>query len=260
MQKTSPGISRSWGSNSQKSPDQCLIGSSPVWYHWQKWAPHWLTSLLYIAGFAGFSIDAILYVWNVVFVNGIILSLSLLFIISYQRGNGIQVVHLICFNSFLHHRGSPQRGFTFQPLSSSHFSSLLWFPPLRAEEPQCLLLTFSYHLSPFHHHHYLPSALCHLPPAPRLSPRLSPPRAPFVCFSLISILPLLQTAGRFSAPDSPSCFPIPIHHSIVCSLLQRDSCCASQLWSFDLHEITALLESILWQSMKPLSLKLRLWK
>lgn len=186
--------------------------------------------------------------------------LCLLFIISYQRRYGIRVAHLICFNSFLYHRGSPLRDFTFQPLSSSYFSSLLRFPPLRAEQPQCLLLTFSYHLSPFGHHHYLPSALCHLPPVLRFSPRLSPPRAPFVCLRLISILPLLQTAGRLSAPDSPSCFPIPIHHSIVCSLLQRDSFCASQSWSFDLHEITALPESILWQRMKVLSLKLRLWK
>lgn len=37
------------------------------------------------------------------------------------------------------------------------FSSLSNYSlPLRAEEPQCLLLTFSYHLSPFHHPHYLP--------------------------------------------------------------------------------------------------------
>ncbi len=69
-----------------------------------------------------------------------------------------------------------------------------------------------------------PPARCHLVLTLRLSPPLSPSRTPFVCFSLISILPLLQTAGRFSIPNPPSYFTIPIHHSIPCSSLQHGSC------------------------------------
>lgn len=70
---------------------------------------------------------------------------------------------------------SPQWLCAFQPFSLSIFfisSTVLLFPPLWAEEPQCLLLTFSYHLSPSHHSHYLPLLsviFSRLPVSPLLS-------------------------------------------------------------------------------------------
>lgn len=61
--------------------------------------------------------------------------------------------------------------FFFSSLSF-YFYSVLLFPPLGAEEPQCLLLTFSYHLSLSHHSHYLPLfsvIFSRLPVSPLLS-------------------------------------------------------------------------------------------
>lgn len=61
--------------------------------------------------------------------------------------------------------------FFFSSLSF-YFYSVLLFPPLGAEEPQCLLLTFSYHLSLSHHSHYLPLfsvIFSRLPGSPLLS-------------------------------------------------------------------------------------------
>lgn len=61
--------------------------------------------------------------------------------------------------------------FFFSSLSF-YFYSVLLFPPLGAEEPQCLLLTFSYHLSLTHHSHYLPLfsvIFSRLPVSPLLS-------------------------------------------------------------------------------------------
>lgn len=110
---------------------------------------------------------------HVITVSMNVIILAFYYFISKSRW-GICVSHLICFTSFLCHRGRPQRESTFQPFSSSplssHFSSLVLFPRLRAEEPQCLLLTFSYHLSPFHRHNYLHplSVFCSWLPVSRL--------------------------------------------------------------------------------------------
>lgn len=90
---------------------------------------------------------------------------------------------------------------------SSHFSFLVLLPRLRAEEPQCLLLTFSYHLSRFHRHHYSP---CFLPFlwAPGLF------SSHIICvLQSHQYSPSPARSTLSSAP--PSYFPIPIHHFIT---------------------------------------------
>lgn len=95
------------------------------------------------------------------------------------------------------------------PLCLSLSSFLLSSPHLRAEEPQCLLLTFSYHLSPFHHHHYTPllpshrRAFCHFSWL-----AVTAPRTPFESCRLISILPLWWGAGEVQQPPSRSISPL----------------------------------------------------
>ena len=107
---------------------------------------------------------------------------------------------------------------------SSHFSSHLLSPPLSAEEPQCLLLTFSYHLSPFHHHHYLPLLsviYSRLPISPLLSHHLS-----------VSVSSVFSLSCRQQVSSAP---PAHLHTSlsryiisISCSLLRHNSCYACQ--------------------------------
>lgn len=128
-------------------------------------------------------------------------------------------VRYLCCSSYLLYLffllSPPQKGKKEKtpPLSHTqfgHFSLLSAFrsppfssPHLRAEEPQCLLLTFSYHLSPFHHHHYT-----HLLPSHRRAFRhfsrlaVSAPRTPFASRRLISILPLWRGAGEVQQPPS----------------------------------------------------------
>lgn len=95
----------------------------------------------------------------------------------------LNVMFCLSHQSFLYHHRDHRVKAHF---SLSFFSSVLLFPSLRAEEPQCLLLAFSYHLSPFHHHHYLPllSVIYSLPSLPQPFP-LPSSHTPFVCFSLI---------------------------------------------------------------------------
>lgn len=131
---------------------------------------------------------------------------------------------------------------------SSHFSFLVLLSRLRAEEPQCLLLTFSYHLSRFHRHHYSPCFLAFL-----WAPRLF--SSHIICvLQSHQYSPSLARSTLSSAPWSY--FPIPIHNFITepWFLLQQ------LVWSFDLHEITALPESIWPQNMKALSFKSRWWR
>lgn len=84
---------------------------------------------------------------------------------------------------------------------------------------------------------------------------LSLPSSPsfIVCCSLISMLPFLQGSCLGSAP-SPSYSPMPIHHSINAAwfLLHLS------VRSFDLHEITALPESVWPRKMEGLLFKSRL--
>lgn len=108
----------------------------------------------------------------------------------------------LCHSSYLFHfLPQPQRKtsgrmhiltiFLFSSLSL-HFFFLLLFHHPRAEEPHCSLLTFSYHLSPFHHHHYLPTSSPVTPASCHFS---SLSLTSLVCCSLISILLLLQGTG-----------------------------------------------------------------
>lgn len=147
-------------------------------------------------------------------MNVIILALMLAFYYFISQKVSYLCLSSDLFHSFssplparlvlLHHRGRPRRGThtaaIFSPLSS-HFSSLLLFPPLRAEEPQCLLLTFSYHLSPFHHHHYLPLLSVIYSRLPRLSP---PPLSLTIClFRSHQYSPSLADRQVSSAPTPP---------------------------------------------------------
>lgn len=100
----------------------------------------------------------------------------------------------------------------FSPLCLSLSSFLLSSPHLRAEEPQCLLLTFSYHLSPFHHHHHhhTPSS----PPTAELSVispgSPSPLLAHHLCPAVSSVFSLSGGEQvKFSSPPSrPSASPL----------------------------------------------------
>lgn len=185
-----------------------------------------------------------------VFMNVIILAFMLTFYYFISK----KVSHL-CLSSYLFHFFSLPADFN----GIAHFShilpllslSRLLFPPLRAEEPQCLLLTFSYHLSPFHHHHYLPF-LSSTPGSPFL-PLLS--STPFVCFSLISILPLLQT-GKFSNPQPTFILHNPNTSFYLLSITAAWFLLYLSVCTFDHHEIRALLEIM---NMKKLSFKGRMW-
>lgn len=143
-----------------------------------------------------FSSSVILGEWLQLSWMSIFWPLSLIFYYSISK----KLRYLWCSSYLFHFFPLPHRKtsegmhisaiFLFSSLAS-HFSFLVLFPHLRAEVPQCLLLTFSYHLSPFHHNHYPPCFLL----APCLSPPLSPSHTSFVSHSLISILLLSQGAG-----------------------------------------------------------------
>lgn len=184
------------------------------------------------------------------FMDVPVLPLILAFIVSCYRRQSLYVIHCVSFLSSTAEknlRGNAHFDHFFPLQSLSHCSFLVRLPRLRAEEPQCLLLTFSYHLSRFHRHHYSP---CFLPFlwAPGLF------SSHIICvLQSHQYSPSLARSTLSSAP--PSYFPVPIHHFITAPwfLLQQ------LVWSFDLHEITALPESIWPQNMKALSFKCR-WR
>lgn len=142
------------------------------------------------------------------------------------------VSSLICFtlicplshSSFLYQRGRPQREFSHFPLLP--IFSLL-FPPLRAERRQCLLLTLSYHLSPF---------------------------SQIIC--LISILTVLPTAGQHPNPTFIPYFPNTSFYLLIISAAQSLS--PLSLWSFDLHEITVQTEKGLTTEHEGIIIKIKL--
>lgn len=135
----------------------------------------------------------------------------------------------------------------FLPFLLLHsFYSHLLFPHSRAKKIQWLLLTLPYHLSAFHHHRY-PHHHHHLsfPSHQCVSPLLSSS----LCVAVSSVF-FLSCKSRLTSAV-PSCVPTPIHHPIDAAwfLLHLS------LWSFDLHKITELPESIWPQNMKALLFK-----
>lgn len=126
-------------------------------------------------------------------------SVSLILLVS------LFLILCLSHSSVLHYRRKPQRECTFQPFSSSPLSLFSFvlsstIPSTKSWGTTMLVINFLIPFISLSPPPLPPPAHCHLLLALRLSPPLSPSRTPFVCFNLISILPLLQTAGKFSTP------------------------------------------------------------
>lgn len=141
-----------------------------------------------------------------------------------EKIDGIDRLTVKIWNTLVY-RMTRQLLFFFFPIEGhihsvpSTFSFLFYFT-LWAEQPQCLLLTFSYHLSSLRHHHLFASKL--VIPAPWMTlPFLFSHSTPSAPSSHQYAPPVLQSAGKFNDPQPHSYSAILMHHSPTCSSLQH---------------------------------------